>query len=702
MVSFSKSNKKSTSKKSARSNKSKPKPEKVQKFQEDKETSKLTEVEISEVVGAMPEKVEKQSKKSQKSKKSKKSKAVSDEESSSDDEDDAQTMKDTMEALSKDDPDFFKYLKENDGDLLKFESVNPLDAISDSESDDQDKQADNTKESEEEVEEVNTEEISSKVDLTVKLVNEWRESLTEKPTLKIIKEVIIAFKVAVHLNDDEKVEEFKYTVTDEKAFEELMFLTLKELPIFVQKMAPYTIKNETRILEPSNDVKRLSILLKSHATSLLILLNDVTNTSNAALVLFSVDKFLPYYLPYRKLLKKIILAIVDIWSTTRDVETQIATFAFLFSAAKEFKKSVLDLLLKTTYSTFIKYCRSTNMRSMPLINFQKNSAAELFALDPNLSYQVAFEYIRQLAINLRNAMTAMTKKTSRSNSAEAYKSIYNWQYCHSLDFWSRVLSLSCNHSLGSSKQANPLKELIYPLTQVTIGVIKLNPTPQYMPLRFYLIRSLIRLSQNTGTMIPIYPLLTEVLNTTAFTKKPKKKENLPAFDFEFNIKCNQAYLGTRAYQNGLGGEFIDILGEYLVLYSKSISFPEFVTPIAIGLRRYLKTNKTNFIFNKALANLLDKIKANVTYIEKRRSTADFSVSEVNEVANFLNEVSWENTPLGSYIVIQREIKEEKSRLQRESLEDADKDQLEKDIENVQKMLGDDNDEDDAVDIELSD
>lgn len=86
---------------------------------------------------------------------------------------------------------------------------------------------------------------------------------------------------------------------------------------------------------------------------------------------------------------------------------------------------------------------------------------------------------------------------------EGYKTIYNWQYCHSLDFWSRVLSQHCNpeKELQNHKsKESPLRQLIYPLVQVTLGAIRLIPTAQFFPLRFYLIRSLMRLSQSTGVL----------------------------------------------------------------------------------------------------------------------------------------------------------------------------------------------------------
>lgn len=599
--------------------------------------------------------------KSAKKGKKKQTKAAEDEESSSEEED----MEQNMAELSEKDPEFYQYLKNNDKDLLDFSGTNPLDGI-----DDNDSEEENDKETEEVHEEVQAVEEQEKVELTLKLVKQWKKQLRSNPSLKLIRNIVTAFKVAVNLNKEENIEDYKYTATDEKAIHELLFITLKDLPPVIQKLVPYKVVKGSRTLPTGSNVSKLSSIMKSHASGLLVVLDDITNTETAVLILHSVDQLMPYFLSHRKILREIVKSIVGLWSTTRDLETQIAAFAFLHNASKEFKKSMLELVLKTTYSTFIKSCRQTNMRSMPLINFQKNSAAELFSIDEGLGYQVGFEYIRQLAIHLRNTMNATTKKTTKSNPAEAYKIVYNWQYCHSLDFWSRVLSFSCNPEKENGN-ASQLRQLIYPLVQVTLGTIRLIPTAQFFPLRFYLIRSLIRLSQNTGVFIPIFPLLSEILVSSAFTKVPKKKENLEAFDFDHNIKCTKAYLGTRVYHEGLAEQFVDLVGEYFVLYCKNIAFPELATPAIISLRRYVKNSK-NVKYNKQLSNIVEKLDQNSNFIQKSRANVEFSPTLRTEVNRFLNDTPWSKTPLGSYVTVQREIKEERAKLLRESLEEEDK------------------------------
>lgn len=589
----------------------------------------------------------------------------------SSEEEDLDAMEQDMKTLKDKDPEFYKYLQDNDKGLLDFESSNPLDNIEDSDEDDSQH---SVEEETNRMDKKASSQTFTKQDITLKLVQSW-DSQLENPSPKIIQQICIAFKACININEGN---DYKYVVTDPKAFSELMLLTLKKVPEAIQKLIKYktSAKGVRSIPQKNQRVAKISLILKSHAASFITLLNDLNNVETATLVLFSLQELFPYYLSHRRLVKHLLSSVIDIWSSTTETDIQIATFAFLNNISKEFPSSILEVVLKTTYTLFLKNARKTNHFTMPLLNFSKNSASELYGIDETLSYQIGFEYVRQLAIHLRNSINAT------SNAKEGFKTVYNWQYCHSLDFWSRMISQHCipEKELDHKNKESPLRQLIYPLVQVTLGTIRLIPTAQFFPLRFYLIRSLIRLSQSTGVFIPIFPLISEILTSTAFTKSPKKV-NLSVFDFENNIKVNQQYLGTRVYQDGLAEQFIELTSEFFVLYCKNIAFPELVTPAVIALRRFVKSSK-NVKFNKQLSQLIEKLNQNATYIISKRSNVEYGPSNKQEVESFLRDVKWEKTPLGQYVVVQRKVKEERLRLLNEAIMEE---------ENSKKV--DDNDED---------
>jgi nucleolar complex protein 2 len=402
------------------------------------------------------------------------------------------------------------------------------------------------------------------------------------------------------------------------------------------------------------------------------LLSDNQDSSTIPLILKSIHELLPYFLSFRRLMKETINTVVDVAGRANtDDNSRLAAFSFLNSSAEAYRKSLLEIILKSTYSGIVKVSRRTTAHTMPLINMLKNSTVTLYSIDPVISYQQGFQFIRQLAIHLRSSITNKT--------AESYKTVYNWQYLHSLDFWSRVLCYQCDLSKESlAGKASPLRELIHPLVQVTLGAMRLIPTPQYFPLRFYSIRSLIRLSRQTGVYIPLLPTLTETLASTTISKKAKAS-TLKPLDFDYSFRAGKSYLGTRVYQDGVSEQFVDLTGEFFVLYCKSIAFPELSIPAIITLKRFIKRS-SNIKFNKQLQRLLEKIDENSNFILQHRNNVSFGPCDKEQVAAFLKDFDWEKTPLGEYRVVQRKIKEEKARLLRESLEEDEGKNLDQDID----------------------
>ena len=143
-----------------------------------------------------------------------------------------------------------------------------------------------------------------------------------------------------------------------------------------------------------------------------------------------------------------------------------------------------------------------NAVNLPVINFMTNCVVEIYGLDFNSSYQHTFIYVRQLAIHLRNAVTTKTK--------EAQATVYNWQFVLCLRVWSMVLSAYCEKTAELEGGQNPLHPLIYPLTQIILGTIRVNPTPKYLPLKFHCVRMLNEMSEKIGVFIPVLPHLIEV------------------------------------------------------------------------------------------------------------------------------------------------------------------------------------------------
>ncbi|KAI0975346.1 Noc2p family-domain-containing protein [Xylaria arbuscula] len=624
--------------------------------------------------------------------------------SDDDDEDDADLgddglgmSKDAMEALAKDDPDFYKFLKENDPDALDFDDADlaEVDELSASEEDDTPK-----KKRKKSTQPSKTETVLQDDDeLTQEMVARWGKSLTENHSLKAARQVVLAFRSAAHLNEDDDDQEKKlpYTISSPEVFHDILIVALKQIPDVIQHHIPVKESASGKIYVPteSKKFKPLSMLLRSFTSSILHMLPTLSDDATLKLTLSALTPLVPYLLTFRKLLKNLIKTVVSFWSqATSSDTTRITAFLVLRRLVVIGDKGIREAVLKATYQGLIAGSRVTNANTAQGINLMKNSAAELWGLDQSIGYTTAYNFIRQLAIHLRNSIV--------HNQNDSYKHVYNWQYIHSLDFWSCVLSEHCN-SLREAEagKESQLRLLIYPLVQVTLGAMRLIPTATYFPLRFHMIRSLLRLSRATGTYIPLASVLLEVLNSAEMRKSPKQA-TLKALDFHVAYKAPKSYLRTRIYQDGVGEQIVDLFAEYFVLWSTNIAFPEFALPVVIMLKRWLKQSRkktsgnNNGKLRSGLVLLVQKLEANAQFIEGKRAKVDFAPRDRSQVDAFLKEFPWEKTPVGAYVVAQRKAGAEKAKMMEEARKEDERKRKEEEQEaleeNVAGMDSDDEDE----------
>ena len=99
------------------------------------------------------------------------------------------------------------------------------------------------------------------------------------------------------------------------------------------------------------------------------------------------------------------------------------------------------------------------------------------------------------------------------------------------------------------------------------------------------------------------------------------------------------------------------------------------------LRRWLKEvnqrgpkkgGNKNLKVNSAIQLLVQKLEANAKWIEEKRAKVEFAPNNRKGVEGFLEELSWEKTPLGAYVVGQRKTREEKARIVEESRQEEER------------------------------
>lgn len=129
--------------------------------------------------------------------------------------DDAETHKRDIEALKEKDPDFYNYLKSNDAELLDFAEdadLAEIDALSASE-DETTPRKKQKKTAKADVESDDESEAATGNEVSKQLIQKWKSGMDTKSSLRAMKEVVLAFRSAAHLNDEEG-KAYKYSISD--------------------------------------------------------------------------------------------------------------------------------------------------------------------------------------------------------------------------------------------------------------------------------------------------------------------------------------------------------------------------------------------------------------------------------------------------------------------------------------------------------
>ena len=545
-----------------------------------------------------------------------------------DDIEDAEAHAQDLAQLAEKDPEFYKYLQENDQELLHF-----------GQGEDEEEEEDEEKEEEED------ERL-----LTMDMLQQWQKSLLRHRSPRALRRLLLAFRSVLSSHDEEVQHAFH--VQDSRVFSKLIITTLKYMPMVMEYHVPYKKTADGRFKVQTHTQKWhvLHRPVRSYFMSVIKLLQTLPEADMVYVALNESAKMVPYLHQDRRVARDYVRALLGQWSSGED-RIRLAAFSCLYvTTASALDDDMVDFCLKSTYHTLIRNTRNTKPHTLEHIALMKNTACELFTLHADASYQQAFGFIRQLAISLRNCLKLKTQ--------EQFQTVLQWPYLHCLDFWSLVLAKTC-HVDREQGVPSHMRPLIYPLVQVSLGVGRLVPMSRYFPLRLHVIESMLRLIQATHVYVPLAPLIIEVLESAEFQRRGKGA-TLKPLDLETTFRAPAAYVRTRIYADQLADEFAYVLLEFLATQARHIAFPELVIPITVQLRRALKTSPCVRL-NEAVRPLRDKIRMNATWIEQRRSQVEFAPNDQSQVDAFLqNEAS--DAPLQQALRLARKVREQKRRL----------------------------------------
>lgn len=565
---------------------------------------------------------------------------------------DAVEHKTSLDKLKEIDPEFYKFLEQNDKKLLKF------DADADDDDDDEDEENDDDNEDDQDYDDDDEDEgkggkfhkpkdsldvASDESDfedddntarksnsVTLKLLKEWQAELNQpKVSLDVIKNVIQALSSALLSVAGENPGSTGggFRVDGASAFNGVIQLCVLHLQAAIRRFLGL---NEKTSIKPHKCKKwnKIRSPLRAYLTDITKLLEHVSSANILAVLLKHLHQIAPMISSFTTLTKPILKRLVSLWSTGEET-VRVLSFLCILRITRDQQVMILSTVLKAMYLSYVRNSKFVSPGTLPGINFMRRSLTEMFALDLSVSYQHVFLYIRQLAIHLRNALTLKKK--------DSFQAVYNWQYVNSIRLWAELLSAT--HSKAQ------LQPLVFPLVSIITGAIKLIPTAQFFPLRFHLIQTLTQISKETRTFIPVLPFVLEVLNSSTFNKKHQKVSMKP-----LQFTCILRLSKNQLVENGFRDEVIEnVFGsilDYMAHESHTISYPDVAVPAIVQLKNYLKNGKNvGSNHSRKLKSLCDKLEENARFVETEREKFNFTLKDAASVNAWEATLRNKGTPL---------------------------------------------------------
>ncbi|KAG2548157.1 hypothetical protein PVAP13_9KG149000 [Panicum virgatum] len=336
---------------------------------------------------------------------------VSDDDEDDEDLEDAMDEEDEQHAaelkrLSEKDPEFYKYLEENDKGLLEFDDDEIEDdqetGISDAE------------------EPVPKDELKQSVKpITMEMVDSWCEGV-QNEKIGSIRSILQAFRRACHYGEDQGDNSApKFSVISGSVLDKVMHFVLKHMDRVLRQLlgAPsFGGKKETiSELRLSKPWKRHGNLMRIYLANALHMITEMTDEKMIAFTIHRARASAVFLAAFPSLLRKYVKALLHTWARGRGA-MPLVSFMFLRDLCIQLGSDCLDTCLKGIYKAYLVNCKlskSISVSKLQHIQFLGNCVREIYVLDPQNAYQHAFVFIRQLGVILRGALTEKGPKSAK-------------------------------------------------------------------------------------------------------------------------------------------------------------------------------------------------------------------------------------------------------------------------------------------------
>lgn len=355
--------------------------------------------------------------------------------------------------------------------------------------------------------------------------------------------------------------------------------------------------------------KNLEPVFRTYAVHMFTLTEHMQDAKTMRFLLKRLESMVPYTKEKPALTRNLIRIALSLWAAkSRNVShaTKLRAFLLLHAVANE--EGNTEIVLRKVCQSYVKNVAAVcNTRTLPSISFGIKCIVELFGIDMGASYSVAFTHLRQIAMTLRSVMTSKDMKND-------IEKIYNWSTINSIRLWSILLT-----RYGGEDELRPL---IYPLVQVSLGILRLQTGPQTFPLRLHVTNFIIDVGFETGIYIPLAPHLLTLLKCAEMKKAPQRgtTRNL---EWRSLLRVADDLVKTKPYLGGVIRGVVFQLSKYFAGMSKHVSFPEISHRVSTELKKFSKEVKVSE-WRRDIMDLVDQLRKTAKLITDMRAKADIA------------------------------------------------------------------------------
>jgi len=249
----------------------------------------------------------------------------------------------------------------------------------------------------------------------------------------------------------------------------------------------------------------------------------------------STPEALSWLWPFKTLRQRFFRRCCSLWSTASSHKVRLLAFLFIRNSAAmslhfpDLGKGTgtrhrdvpqLETIVRTLLKSFADVASlGYSWRSLSTFRFMENCLLELLRLNDAMAYRVGYAHIRQLALVLRNACIATSQSSDKGKKRKGAQ-----QQAQALIGWPFVRSIYLwTKAVGSVAVLRPLA---YPLSMVIMGAVKSKLTSlRYYPFVHHCLQCMNRLGSSLEVFVPVSSHLLKALGvvTQAMDKAHRKR-----------------------------------------------------------------------------------------------------------------------------------------------------------------------------------